>query len=118
MNPAALVAGVGKAWAFEYAPGKTKGKPRSAEVSDVGTIGIGRLEDELPVPLATRLRVRRIEDAGIERGVVIGHVVAVEVVGNAVRTGPALPCDHVDEIIGEPRSRQTGSRGWSGRPAC
>ena len=48
-----------------------------------------RLEDELPGVRGWQIRIGRIEYAGIERGIVVGHVVGVEVVGNAVRAGNA-----------------------------
>ena len=45
----------------------------------------------------------RVEDVGIERRVVVGHVVAVEVVGEAVRPGVGGRAVTFVEIIGEPR---------------
>ena len=99
-----------KAWGTEYAPGKTNGKAISPSAGDWP----GRLVDS-GSQMSWLARVASAARRGIKGRIVVGHVVAVEVVGQAVAPGPARPGSG---SRWRTAGRRTGSRGWSGRPGC
>ena len=83
VNPADLVA-ADQRLSLRVGPGKDEREAHDPQVV-ARDVGIARLKDELPRGGGGQVGIERIERAGIEGGVIVGHVVAVDVVGDAVR---------------------------------